>query len=59
MLSDIGDRWREFAVQGAQLIRGDDGKSGASPAAYESLSSILLECASREREVFRAIRAAL
>jgi len=59
MLSDIGDRWREFAVQGAQLIRGDDGKSDASLAAYKSLSAILLECASREQEVFRAIRAAL
>jgi hypothetical protein len=59
MLSDIGDRWREFAVQGAQLIRSEDGKGDASAAAFKSLSSILLECASREREVFRAIRAAL
>ena len=59
MLSDIGDRWREFAVQGAQLIRGDDGKNGASTSAYKSLSTILLECAKREQEVFRAIGAAL
>jgi Domain of unknown function (DUF4872)/Butirosin biosynthesis protein H, N-terminal len=59
MLSNIGDRWREFAVQGAQVIRGGNGKGTASPAAYKSLSGILLECASREQEVFRAIRAAL
>jgi len=55
MLSDIGDQWREFAVQGAQLIRGAD----ASPNAYQALSAILLDCARRERGVFRAIGAAL
>ena len=59
MLSDIGDRWREFAVQGAGLIRSDGSKGGSTPAAYEALSAILLECARREREVFRAIGAVL
>lgn len=61
LLSDAGDLWREFAVQGAQLIRaGDrDGDRSAAIAGYKALSGILLECAERERHVFRAIGAAL
>lgn len=59
LLSDIGDRWREFAVQGAQVIREGDGKGGNSLSAYKALAAILLDCAGREKEVFRAIGAAL
>lgn len=52
-LSDIGDRWREFAVQGAQLIgRADD---ALPPAAYGRLADLLHDCARRERALFGAI----
>ena len=59
MLSEIGDLWREFAVQGAQLIRAGDKNPGANVAGYKALSGMLLECARREREVYRAIGVAL
>jgi hypothetical protein len=55
MFSEVGDRWREFAVQGAQLIR----HAESAPAAYASLGQILLDCARREEQALRAIGAAL
>jgi len=54
-LSEIGDQWREFAVRGAQLICRAGASDGASPAAFRALADILLHCARREREVFRAL----
>ncbi len=55
-LSDIGDRWRDFAVAGAQLIRDqrDDGV-----AAWRDLGRQLSACAVDEEALFRRLRAAL
>jgi Domain of unknown function (DUF4872)/Butirosin biosynthesis protein H, N-terminal len=55
MFSEVGDCWREFAVQGARLIRHGE----SAPAAYAPLAQILLDCARREDLAFRAIAAAL
>jgi len=55
MLSEAGDRWRDFAVEGVQLIR----RGESAPAAYDSLAQMLLECARREELVFRTIGAVL
>jgi hypothetical protein len=55
LLSDIGDQWREFAVRGAQLIGRGEAGTADSVAAFQALADILLDCARREREVFRAI----
>ena len=51
-LTAIGDRWREFAVQGALLCkgRGDDVDS------YVRLADILRECADREEKLFRELK---
>lgn len=54
-LSEVGDRWREFAVAGAQAIR--DPAAGAN--AYASLAAMMTDCADRERAVFGALRPAL
>ena len=55
MFSELGDRWRDFAVGGAQLIRG--GETG--PAPYAALAEVVLDCARREEQALRAIGAAL
>jgi hypothetical protein len=51
-LGAIGDRWREFAVQGAQLVkdRADD------PAIYRRLAETLRECAVREEQIFTRLK---
>lgn len=49
--SDIGDRWRDFAVAGAEVIRSED----ATPAAYAALSARILDCARREALAFNTI----
>ena len=51
-LTAIGDRWREFAVQGALLCkgRGDDVDS------YVRLADILRDCADREEKLFRELK---
>ena len=51
-LSEVGDRWRDFAVAGAQVIQGKD----RSTAAFRSLSERILECAEREETAFKSIR---
>jgi hypothetical protein len=48
-LTAIGDRWREFAVQGALLVK--DRASGE--ATYTELSRLLQDCAAREARLFR------
>jgi hypothetical protein len=52
-LTAIGDRWREFAVLGAQLCKGRE--SGA--AVYAKLAGMLRDCAVREEKLFRNLRA--
>lgn len=55
MLSDTGDRWREFAMHGAALCQGSD--SGDS--AYKNLAGIIRECADREEKVYYLMREAV
>lgn len=53
-LTETGDRWREFALQGAQLCKG----RGEGAAVYRELAALLHDCAGREEKIFRALRAA-
>jgi hypothetical protein len=54
-MTAIGDRWREFAVQGAMLCKGraDDAH------AYAGLAEILRDCADREEKLFRQLKEAV
>ena len=54
-LTATGDRWREFAVQGAMLVKG----SGQESDAYRKLADILRECAAREHEIFSRLKTAV
>lgn len=54
-LSDTGDRWREFAVQGALLVRDQQ----RNDAPYTELAELMRECADREQEVYTLMRKAL
>jgi len=51
-LTAVGDRWREFAVLGAQLVkhRADD------PDIYRRLAETLGECAEREEKIFTRLK---
>jgi len=51
-LTAIGDRWRDFAVQGALLVKGRD-------ASYNKLAEILRECSVREQELFTRLARAV
>jgi hypothetical protein len=51
-LTAIGDRWREFAVLGAQVCRG---RENIEPA-YGKLAEIMNDCAAREQHLFTALR---
>ena len=55
MVTAAGDRWREFALLGAQVCKGHE--TGAD--AYVRLSAIVQDCAAREEHVFRLLRQAL
>lgn len=55
IVSAVGDRWREFAVDGAKIIRGAAG----SAAAWTALATTIEACAADEERAFRMIRAAL
>lgn len=52
MMTEVGDRWREFAVRSAQILRGADDAA----VAYEAVADIVLDCARREGAVLRLIR---
>ena len=52
-LTDIGDRWREFAVCGARHCK----KKVDAQTTYPQLSEILTDCAEREQKFFTALRA--
>ncbi|MFV1992470.1 MAG: BtrH N-terminal domain-containing protein [Acidiferrobacterales bacterium] len=54
-LSDVGDRWREFAVMGAQIVR----QKEKSPAAYKNLAATVRECADGEEAVYKKLRQAV
>ena len=51
-LTETGDRWREFAVRGAMLCKGQ----GDDASAYEELAAILRDCADREERIFRQLK---
>lgn len=53
MMTEVGDRWREFAVRAAHILRGGDD----SPAAYAAVADIVLDCGRREGDVLRLVRA--
>lgn len=55
MLSETGDRWREFAVKGAQLCKGYD----VRPEVYGELAEIVRDCAAREEKIFLALKKAI
>jgi hypothetical protein len=54
-LTDVGDRWREFAVRGAQLCKAKE--IGDQP--YRHLAGLLRQCADGEQRVFTELRDAL
>ncbi len=54
-LTATGDRWREFAVQGALLVKGQGGETDR----YAKLAAILRECAQREQEIFGRLKTAV
>lgn len=54
-LTETGDRWREFAVLGAQICKGRE----TSPNAYNKLADMLRACADREQAVFGDLRKAV
>jgi hypothetical protein len=54
-LTAIGDRWREFAVLGAQVCKGREDAASA----YGKLAGIMHDCAAREQQLFIALRAAI
>ncbi len=54
-LTATGDRWRDFAVQGAQLVK----NKGDDRGAYTKLATILRDCADREQEIFTRLKTAV
>lgn len=51
-LTVAGDRWREFAVAGATLVK----QRQEGSAAYARLAALLRECGEREQEIFTRIK---
>ncbi len=51
-MTETGDRWRDFAVQGAVLCKAHE----TDARAYARLGEILLECADREERIFRNLQ---
>ena len=56
-LSIVGDRWREFAVRGAAMLRHPVADPATMREGCEALADILFDCAARETAIFRRIRA--
>jgi len=54
-LTATGDRWREFALQGALLVK----KRESGSQAYQRLSDILHDCGKRELEIFNRLKSAV
>ena len=50
-MADVGDRWRDFAVKGAQLCQGRLRGS----AVFDELASMLEDCADREEGLYRRL----
>jgi hypothetical protein len=54
-LTETGDRWREFAVLGAQVCKGRE----TSANAYGKLAAMLRDCADREQVIFGDLKKAV
>ena len=54
-LTEAGDQWREFAVQGARVVRSKDPSTGD----FDALAEMLLGCAAREQRIFEGLRRAI
>jgi len=54
-MTDCGDRWREFAVMAARIIKNRSGEGES----YEAMSAMLLEIADREQAIFKELRKAV
>lgn len=54
-LTATGDRWRNFAVQGALLVK----QRETGGEAYARLAALLHECADREQEIFTRLKTAV
>lgn len=54
-LTEVGDRWREFAVLGAQLCKNKE----SGTLVYQRLANLLRQCADGEQKVFTDLRNAL
>lgn len=52
-MTDVGDVWRQFALQGARDLKG----RSTQPDVYPQLATILRECAEREESIFKQLGA--
>jgi len=52
-LTEIGDRWREFALFAARRCKG----RGEEETSFSALAAILVDCADREEKLFRCLLA--
>jgi hypothetical protein len=48
-MTDVGDRWRKFAVIGGRLCKG----RASEDDTYEAMATLLNECADGESTVYR------
>ena len=55
MMSDTGDKWRDFAVLGARACKGRE----TSADVFRELSEQVLALADREEKIFRFLKAAV
>jgi hypothetical protein len=51
-VTGVGDRWRDFAYEAARICK-DRAVTGEN---YSKLSETMMECASREEQIFRKLR---
>lgn len=51
-MTEVGDLWRSFAVDGARLFK----KRGETPVSFDELADMLLRIADREETVFRTLK---
>ena len=51
-MTDVGDRWREFALFGARICK-DRSADGDN---FDRLSDILYDCGNRERALYKDLR---
>ncbi|MFN3405230.1 MAG: BtrH N-terminal domain-containing protein [Cytophagaceae bacterium] len=48
----VGDRWRDFAFEAGRICKG----RSANEVSFNTLADIILECAEREKEIFRKLK---